>query len=179
MAPTPVSPVQKPSVIMSIKNIEKKWYSADERAGPYDGHPEHARDWNLESFGNTDYGEPLCAPCDGTVVFSGDVGGLHGIVIVFVAVVDGELTCWHWKHLSRSDVRLWQQVKQGELVGAIGNAGGQYSAHLHEEIVVGTITGSMQDWRDSAFDYQDPAAWYIAHGVPASQVNRMVKYDGA
>ena len=173
----PIPPIQIPSVIMPIVNTAKAWYTADELFGPYDAHPTRARDWNLETGGNSDLGEPLQAPCDGTVVYAGNAGGGHGIVVSFVAVIDGKLANWHWKHLLKADVKQWQRMKQGEIIGAIGNAGGQYSAHLHEEIVVGAITGPTQDWRDTTYKYVDPAQWYIANGVPKAQVERMFKRD--
>lgn len=181
-APVVVPPVTPPTpagaVIMPIVNTHKAWYSADAYYGPYDGHPNRARDWNLETGGNTDLGEPLQFPCDGTVVYAQNAGGLHGLVVSFVAVVDGRLVNWHWKHLQRADVKQWQRVKQGQAIGTIGNAYGQYSAHLHEEIVRGAITGPTQDWRDPAFEYVDPAEFYIAHGVDAALVDRLTKRDG-
>ena len=178
-APPPVTPEPQPSaVVMAIVNTDKAWYSADSVFGPYDGHPERARDWNLETGGNTDLGEPLQAPCDGYVVYAANAGGGHGLVVSFVALVDGELVNWHWKHLQRADIKQWQRVAQGERIGAVGNAYGQYSAHLHEEIVVGAITGPTHDWRDPAFEYVDPAEWYKAHGADAALVDRLVRYDG-
>lgn len=185
-APVVVPPVTPPvvpeaptaSVIMPIVNTGKAWYSADAYYGPYDGHPARARDWNLEAGGNSDLGEPLQFPCDGTVVYAANAGGLHGLVVSFVAVVEGVLWNWHWKHLQRADVKQWQQVKQGQPIGTLGNAYGQYSAHLHEEVVRGAITGPTQDWRDPAFEYVDPAEFYIAHGVDRALVERMCKRDG-
>lgn len=165
-------------VILPIVNTHKPWYSADAYYGPYDGHPNRARDWNLEAGGNSDLGEPLQFPCDGTVVYAANAGGLHGLVVSFVAVVDGQLVNWHWKHLQRADVKQWQQVKRGQPIGTLGNAYGQYSAHLHEEIVAGAITGPTQDWRDPAFEYVDPAEFYKAHGVDAALVDRLTKRDG-
>jgi hypothetical protein len=179
--PVVTPPVVAPTgaVIMPIVNTHKAWYSADSLFGPYDGHPARARDWNLESMGNTDLGEPLQAPCDGWVVYAQNAGGGHGLVVSFVAVVDGEIVNWHWKHLQRADVTQWERVTQGQPIGAIGNAYGQYSgAHLHEEVVRGAITAPTQDWRDPAFEYVDPAEWYIAHGVDRALVDRMTQYDG-
>lgn len=165
-------------VILPIVNTQKAWYTADELFGEYDDHPARARDWNLESMGNTDLGEPLCAPCDGWIVYAGEAGVGHGIVVSMVAVVDGQLVNWHWKHLQHSDVRQWQAVKQGEPVGAIGTASGKYSAHLHEEIVLDAITGPTQDWRDTAYNYCDPAQFYLDHGVSQALIRRLTHYDG-
>ena len=176
VVPEPEPPAT--SVIMPIVNTGKAWYSADTYYGAYDGHPSHARDWNLEAGGNSDLGEPLQFPCDGSVVYAANAGGLHGLVVSFVAVLDGVLWNWHWKHLQRADVRAWQQVKQGQPIGTLGNAYGKYSAHLHEEVVRGAITGPTQDWRDPAFEYVDPAEFYIAHGVDRALVERMCKRDG-
>jgi hypothetical protein len=92
--------------------------------------------------------------------------------------VGGELTCWHWKHADAIATRIWAHVRPGAPVCTVGTAGGQYSAHGHEEFCIGAITGPTQDWRDTAYNYVDPAAWYIAHGVPREQVERMTKRDG-
>ena len=164
---------------MAIVNTHKAWYTADALAGPYDGHPTRARDWNLESMGNTDLGEPLRFPCDGSVVYAANAGGKHGNVVSFVTVINGVLWNLHWKHLQRLDVKPWAQVKQGQSMGTIGNAGGQYAgAHLHEEAVRGAITGPTQDWRDPAFEYVDPAEFYKMHGVDPALVDRLTRYDG-
>ena len=176
MVPPPVTPLE---VVMAIVNTGKAWYSADSLFGPGEGHPEHARDWNLESMGNTDLGEPLQAPFEGDVVYASSAGGKHGKVIIIVGIVDGKLTCWHGKHLQRIDTRIWAHVKPGTPIGAIGNAEGQYAgAHLHEEMCIGAITGPTQDWRDPAFEYVDPAEWYKAHGVDAALLDRLTRYDG-
>lgn len=184
-APVVVPPVTPPvvpagaKVIMPIVNTGKAWYSADAYFGPYDDHPARARDWNLEAGGNSDLGEPLQFPCDGTVVYAGNAGRGHGNVVSFVTVLKGVLWNLHWKHLQRLDVKQWAQVKQGQLVGTVGNADGYYAgAHVHEEAVRGAITGPTQDWRDPAFEYVDPAEFYIAHGVDAALVDRMTQYDG-
>jgi hypothetical protein len=172
-------PAEPPQVVMAIVNTGKAWYSADGLFGPYDGHPRRARDMNLETGGNTDLGEPLQAPFEGDVVYASNAGGKHGKVIIIVGIVDGELTCWHGKHLQRIDTRIWAHVKPRTPIGAIGNAEGQYAgAHLHEEICIGAITGPTQDWRDPAFEYVDPAEWYKAHGVDPALVDRMCARDG-
>ncbi len=177
--PVFTQPTPQGGILLPIVNSHKAWYSADSLFGPYDGHPARARDWNLEAGGNSDLGEPLQFPCDGTVVYAGNAGRGHGNVVSFVTVLKGVLWNLHWKHLQRLDVKQWAQVKQGQIVGTVGNADGYYAgAHVHEEAVRGAITGPTQDWRDPAFEYVDPAEWYKAHGVDAALVDRMTGYDG-
>ena len=175
VVPPPVTPLE---VVMAIVNTGKAWYSADSLFGPYDVHPQRARDWNLESMGNTDLGEPVQAPFEGDVVFASDAGGKHGKVVIVAGIVGGELTCWHWKHADQITTRIWAHVKPGTRVCTVGTAGGQYAAHGHEEFCIGAITGPTQDWRDPAFEYVDPAEWYKAHGVDAALLDRLTRYDG-
>jgi hypothetical protein len=52
---------------LPMQNLEKAWYEAAHR-GPYNVHPERCEDWNLETLGNTDLGEPLVAPWSGVVI---------------------------------------------------------------------------------------------------------------
>jgi murein DD-endopeptidase MepM/ murein hydrolase activator NlpD len=158
-------------------NSDKAWYTADARCGPYNGHPTRARDWNLESGGDTDLDEPLVAPAPGSVVYAGNAGEGHGLVVVFVGSVDGLLVNWHWKHLNRLDVRAWQWLEEGDPLGTIGNAGGKYAAHLHEEVLLGAITGPTHSWNDCDYDYVDPAAFYAAHGADVALIERLTKYD--
>lgn len=175
----PPAPAKPPAVVMAIVNTQKAWYSADALYGPYDRHPERARDWNLEAGGNTDLGEPICAPFDGYVVYAANAGRAHGKVVVIAGVVDGQLVSWHGKHLQRIATSPWAHVKPGDAIGTVGNAEGYYAgAHLHEEVCVGAITGPTHDWRDTSYNYVDPAAWYKQHGVDSALVDRMCRLDG-
>jgi murein DD-endopeptidase MepM/ murein hydrolase activator NlpD len=75
-------------------------------------------------------GTPVYAAANGIVVgnnFHGEYGNLividHGLDLVT-----------RYAHLSRTNVNIGQQVKQGQLLGAVGNTGRSSGAHLHFEV---------------------------------------------
>jgi len=164
-------------VCMAIKNTDKRWYEASSRYGRYDGHPERAEDWNLESGGNTDLGEPLVAPFDGLVVNAAQYGGGLGRIVSIVGVTKaGILVTWQGRHLQTMAVKAGQVVKCGDPIGSIGNADGRYAgAHLHEQIIMGETPGPTEDWRNARYNYVRPSEWYISMGVSRAMVDRLRK----
>ena len=96
-------------------------------------------DWNGNSGGDTDLGDPVYAIGDGVVVFSEDYKRRWGnVVIVSHAYRDkGGNTVFIdslYGHLDKRQVRMYQIVKRGQQIGTIGNCYGIYAAHLHLEI---------------------------------------------
>lgn len=168
-------------VCFPMRNIQKAWYESSQLYGPYDGHPERAEDYNLESMGNTDLGEPLVAPFRGLVICAKDFGGGHGKVLAILGVDrDGTLVVCRMKHLHTfaAGIRPGVWVEAGQDVGTIGNAGGYYAgAHLHLEIVTGAVPGPVEDWRNPAYQFVQPSAWLQALGVDRALVERLRKYD--
>jgi len=169
--------------MLSMKNIHLAWYEYALYKGPYAGHPP-ARDWNLESMGNTDLGEPLVAPWSGIVITAADIGGSVGRVIQILGLTpEGEMVVWAGWHLHSIDVSQGQIVQVGDLIGSIGNADGRYAgAHLHEQIAV--VNGSYGIPSPSAFttdlryQWRDPLNFYVEHGVDEALVERMSLFDG-
>jgi murein DD-endopeptidase MepM/ murein hydrolase activator NlpD len=97
-------------------------------------------DWNGVGGGDSDLGAPVYACADGIIVFSYDVRGGWGNVIIIrhayrdpatrtVKFVDSL-----YGHLDKRMGRMGQEVKRGQQVGTIGNNYGMYPAHLHFEI---------------------------------------------
>ena len=74
-------------------------------------------------------GTPIFAPMDGVITFAGNLGG-YGLAI--------EMSSGSYKfrfgHLSRIDVYIGQKVKQGEIIGRVGNTGRSTGPHLHFEV---------------------------------------------
>lgn len=75
-------------------------------------------------------GTPVLAPADGIVVFAGRNGGLgktlkisHGFGFTTV-----------YGHLNEFNVELGDEVRRGDLVGAVGNSGRSTGSHLHYEV---------------------------------------------
>lgn len=87
---------------------------------------------------SAEYGQPVRATADGTIVVaerSGSYGNLveidHGYGIVT-----------RYGHLSRFKAMAGQQVHRGDIVGFVGSTGRSTSAHLHYEIL---LNGKLTD----------------------------------
>jgi hypothetical protein len=86
------------------------------------------------------YGEPVCSPCDGTVVTARDIfpDQEPGTVTPQppegnAVVIDTGREHIRLAHLRPGSVRVarGQQVRAGELVGEVGNSGNTSEPHLH------------------------------------------------
>ncbi len=80
-------------------------------------------------------GQPVYAPSDGTVVFSGTESG-YGKVLV---IDHGYGVKTRYGHLSEIFARLGEHVKRGARVAAVGNTGRSTGPHLHYEVRVNGI----------------------------------------
>jgi murein DD-endopeptidase MepM/ murein hydrolase activator NlpD len=81
-------------------------------------------------------GTPVMAPGDGRVVFAG-FRQVTGWTIV-LEHLPGIFTLYY--HLDSLSVQLGQIVRQGSMIGALGNTGLSTAAHLHWEVRVGLET---------------------------------------
>ncbi|WP_176491499.1 M23 family metallopeptidase [Curtobacterium sp. 'Ferrero'] len=93
-------------------------------------------------------GAPVLAVMSGRVVSAGPSGGYGNQVLL--AHPDGTRT--RYAHLSRIDVRVGQEVRVSDVVGAVGNTGVSTGPHLHFEVIVGGTP-------------VDPAVWLHARGL--------------
>jgi murein DD-endopeptidase MepM/ murein hydrolase activator NlpD len=90
---------------------------------------------------SADYGQPVKATADGTILVaerSGSYGNLveidHGYGIVT-----------RYGHLSRFGAVAGQQVHRGDVIGYVGSTGRSTSAHLHYEILLnGKLTNPLK-----------------------------------
>jgi murein DD-endopeptidase MepM/ murein hydrolase activator NlpD len=78
-------------------------------------------------------GTPVRATADGIVVSSGWGGGYGRLVVVD----HGGGTQTYYAHLSRFYVQTGQEVRRGELIGAVGATGRVTAPHLHYEVRIG------------------------------------------
>lgn len=169
---------------LPILNLDQPWYEATRRYGRYNYHPERCEDWNLESGGNTDLGEPLVAPFAGLVLSAHEWGGGVGKVIQILGLtLSGSMVVWAGWHLHEMSVWVGQVVQMGQEIGSIGNANGRYAgAHLHEQICILDNTGVPMPTTfasDNRYNWQQPSAFYVAHGVGEDLMRRVTAYDGA
>lgn len=169
---------------LPMKNLDKAWYEATRAFGPYNYHPERCEDWNLETGGNTDLGEPLVAPFNGMVLSANNWGGGTGRVIQLLGVMrDGGIVVWSGWHLKDVGVKAGQFVRVGDFIGSIGNADGRYAgAHLHEQICVVNQNGVPAPYTfasNNNYDWRQPSVFYVEHGVDVELVRRVAEQDGA
>jgi murein DD-endopeptidase MepM/ murein hydrolase activator NlpD len=78
-------------------------------------------------------GTPVRATADGIVVSSGWSGGYGRLVVID----HGGGTQTYYAHLSHFYVETGQEVRGGELVGAVGATGRVTAPHLHYEVRIG------------------------------------------
>lgn len=75
-------------------------------------------------------GTPIYAADTGTVRYAGWMSGYGNYTCI--QHTSSMSTCY--AHQSRIGVRVGQSVTQGDVIGAVGNTGNSYGAHLHFEV---------------------------------------------
>jgi murein DD-endopeptidase MepM/ murein hydrolase activator NlpD len=107
-------------------------------AQPFTENHHLGSDWNGVKGGNSDLGDPVYSAADGVVSFAEEVGGGWGKVVRVISCVEElgqpqEVEALY-AHFDTIAVKAGQKLKRGEQIGTIGNANGQYLAHLHFEL---------------------------------------------
>lgn len=103
-------------------------------AQPFGRNTHLGSDWNGRGGGNSDLGDPVAAIADGRVTEAADLGGGWGRVIRIVHRVDEGCVESLYAHLDTIAVEPGAVVRRGDPIGTIGDAHGQYLAHLHLEL---------------------------------------------
>lgn len=136
--------------------------------GYYDAQPfgeaDHlGNDWNGNGGGDSDYGDPVYSVARGRVVFAADVGGGWGNVVRIVHRCDDGPVESVYAHLATIEVAAGSIIERGDAIGTIGDADGQYLAHLHFELrtVVGLPIGG--GYGSDRSGYLDPSAFIAGH----------------
>lgn len=92
-------------------------------------------DWNAVTGGNTDLGDPIYTIANGYVKSAKDVKGGWGNVIRIIHELPNSTRVESlYAHCDSILVKEGEWIKKGQQIGTIGNAHGQYYAHLHLEI---------------------------------------------
>ncbi|MEO7674907.1 MAG: M23 family metallopeptidase [Pyrinomonadaceae bacterium] len=130
-----------------------KWYNAQDF-----GENRHlGEDWNANTGGNTDCGEPVFAVADGSIIFAGDAGpGWGNVLIVEHTAEDGTKIQSLYGHLNTLG-RIEGEVHRREQIGTIGDANGRYPCHLHFEI----RWNSCPFWNKTGPGYSDDINGWI------------------
>jgi LysM repeat protein len=79
------------------------------------------------------YGSNILAAADGEVIIS-KMGGWNGGYGNYIVVKHSNGTQTLYGHLSSNSVSVGDSVKQGEIIGAMGNSGKSTGVHLHFEV---------------------------------------------
>jgi murein DD-endopeptidase MepM/ murein hydrolase activator NlpD len=125
-------PISKNEFVTEAKDTKDDWYNATNF-----GETNHlGEDWNKNSGGNTDCGEPVYAIGNGTIIYADYAGtGWGNVVIIEHTLPDGKKIESLYGHLLES-LKSEGEVKKREQIGKVGNADGKYLCHLHLEIRV-------------------------------------------
>lgn len=123
-------PIGNKEFLTEAKDTKDDWYNATNF-----GEDNHlGEDWNKNSGGNTDCGEPVYAIGNGVITYAEDAGtGWGNVVIIEHTLKDGKKVQSLYGHLQEI-LKTSGEVKKREQIGTIGNANGKYLCHLHLEI---------------------------------------------
>lgn len=117
-------------------------------------------DWNGLGGGNTDFGDSIFAIASGCVRLSADVGGGWGKVLTMLhCMPDSQFYLSLYGHCDQLLVAQGDWVEKGEVIGTIGNAGGQYYAHLHLEIRTDTSLSIGPGYAKHTEGYVNPTTF--------------------
>jgi murein DD-endopeptidase MepM/ murein hydrolase activator NlpD len=97
-------------------------------------------------------GDPIVATADGSVVFAGVQGGYGRSVVI--SHPNGYFT--RYGHMQRLLVRDGQKVKQGQVIGILGNTGHTTGPHAHYEVIIGNKFVDPIDYLWSGEDRKAP-----------------------
>lgn len=94
-------------------------------------------DWNANTGGNSDLGDPIYAISNAYVYSAKHEGPGWGNVIRLIHYVEGHEPLFIesiYAHCDSMWVKNGAGIKKGEQIGTIGNADGAYLSHLHLEL---------------------------------------------
>lgn len=123
-------------------------------------------DWNGLGGGNSDLGDPIYAIANGYVTYATDHNNSWGNVIRITHYLpDSTKVESLYAHCNEMFVKENQWVSIGDKIGTIGNAHGNYKAHLHLELrnEVGLPVGV--GYSNDNEGYIDPTLFIETHRV--------------
>ncbi len=90
-------------------------------------------------------GTPYYAAESGTVLYASNGGGWNGGAGNWIVLIHGNGMSTVYMHSSVTYVSPGQYVTRGQNIGAVGNTGDSYGAHLHFEVRLGGYRGTAVD----------------------------------
>ncbi|MBC7333419.1 MAG: peptidoglycan DD-metalloendopeptidase family protein [Actinobacteria bacterium] len=92
-------------------------------------------------------GTQVNATASGVVIFSGWHGGYGRKVVIYHGTgLDGAVYTTVYAHLNKIYVNVGDEVKQGDVIGLMGNSGRSTGSHLHYEVLVNGIPKNPRDF---------------------------------
>lgn len=123
-------PIGKTERITQAKDKKDDWFNARD----FTKNDHLGEDWNTNSGGDTDCGEPVFAAANGIIVYAKNAAITWGnVVIIEHTLPDGKKVQTLYGHL-RKILKTRGEVKIREQIGEVGSAGGKYPCHLHFEL---------------------------------------------
>lgn len=113
-------------------------------------------DWNGVGGGNSDLGDPIYAIGNGYVTFAEDIGGGWGNVIRIIHKYKDSFYESVYAHCDTLKVQEGMLIKKGSQIATIGNANGQYWAHLHLELRDNIFMEIGSGYAEDTSGYLDP-----------------------
>ena len=126
---------------------------------------------------NSDFGDPIYAIADGRVFAARDGGpGWGNIIIILHAYEEGGARRYvqsYYAHVDQMLVKPHQDVRRGERIATVGNAGGRYLAHLHFEMREFITPFIGPGYREDTRGWINPSEFIRQHrGAPDDDVGR-------
>lgn len=137
-------------------------------------------DWNGNSGGDQDLGDPICAIGGGVVVLSEDVKLGWGNCVIIRHIFREpsgkiEMVDSLYGHLLDRKVKLGEKVERGQSIGRMGSNNGMYPAHLHIELRKNLAIGmNRTKFARDYSNYYSPTAFIQGHRQLAADYK---KYD--
>lgn len=126
---------------------------------------------------NSDFGDPVYAIADGRVFYAHEGGtGWGNVIIVLHAYEENGVRNYiqsYYAHVDKMLVAPRQDVRRGEPIATVGNAGGRYLAHLHFEMREFITPFIGPGYREDTRGWIDPSEFIRQNrGAPEDDVGR-------
>ena len=126
---------------------------------------------------NSDFGDPIYAVADGRVLLAREGGpGWGNVIIVLHAYEENGARKYiqsYYAHVDKMLVAPRQDVRRGQQIATVGNANGQYFAHLHFEMREFVTPFIGPGYRADTRGWINPSEFIAKHrGAPDDDIGR-------